>query len=228
MDRLMRSFHEDWEAGIFLAQQTWDGYLAKKQRDLVMLWEFFLGKSLSIPVLIGCLVSFIGLFHSRRSTGARLASIGGAAVGLIVLVHSHTVWMNPHYMAPLVPILWCWIGLGLAATSTWKIRQLEVGLFLAIACVGFAAMERYDEFDFNHTRLANAKLWHHQRRAIENQLRSTDGLHLVLVEYAPTHSPHEEWCYNSADIDGSKIVWARDLGHAKNEALLRYFSRLIR
>ena len=132
--------------------------------------------------------------------------------------------MNPHYLAPLVPILWCWIGLGLSTLSSWKLFKFEVGLFLAIACVGFAVLERYDEFDFNHTRLANFELWHHQRRGIEAQLRSIDGLQLVLVEYAATHSPHEEWCYNSADIDRSKIVWARDLGQAKNDVLLRYFS----
>ncbi len=220
----IRAFHADWEVGLFLEQQTRDGYLAKKQRDMLMLWEFFPGKSLSIPAVIGCLVSVVGLFRCRRSATSRLACMGGVAVGLIVLVHSHTPWMNPHYLAPLVPILWCWIGLGLASVSTWKLFRFEVGLFLAIACVGYAVLERYDEFDFNRKRLANVELWHHQRRAIEAQLRSTDGLHLVLLEYAPSHSPHEEWCYNAADIDRSKIVWARDLGQAKNDALIGYFS----
>lgn len=220
----MRAFHEDWEVGLFREQQTSTGYLAKKQRDLSMLWEFFLGRSLSFPALLGCIVSFVCLFRYRRTANFRLACVGGAAVGLIVLVHSHTPWMNPHYLAPLVPILWSWIGLGLASLSSWKFFKFEVGLFLAIACVGFAVLERYDQFDINHSRLANVELWHHQRRAIENQLRLTDGLHLVLLEYAPTHSPHEEWCYNAADIDRSKIVWARDLGQTKNDVLIRYFS----
>ena len=252
----MRSFHEDWEVGIFRSMQTATGYLAKKQSDLAMLWTFFLGRSLSIPVLIGCVVSAAGLFSASilrranlvelvgdpnlvsqgsltRSTTQglnsrecfRLASVGGSAVGLIMLVHSQTAWMNAHYMAPLVPILWCWIALGLASTASWKIRRLEVGLFLAIACMGFAAMERYDEFDFSNSRIANFEQWHHQRQNIESQLRSSDGLHLVLVEYAPSHSPHQEWCYNSADIDRSKIVWARDLGPVKNQAVLHYFSK---
>ncbi len=221
----MRSFHEDWEVGIFRSMQTSAGYLAKKQFDLVMLWAFFLGRSLSIPVLIGCVVSVVGLVRCHRSACSRLASIGGTAVGLILLVHSQTAWMNPHYMAPLVPILWCWIALGLVSIASWKLRRFEVGLFLAIACVGFAAMERYDEFDFSNTRIANTAQWHHQRQAIESQLRTSEGLHLVLLEYAPSHSPHQEWCYNSADIDGSKIVWARDLGPVKNEALFQYFSK---
>ncbi len=32
----------------------------------------------------------------------------------------------------------------------------------------------------------------------------------------------EEWVYNGADIDASRVVWARDLG-AENKKLLRYY-----
>jgi hypothetical protein len=31
--------------------------------------------------------------------------------------------------------------------------------------------------------------------------------------------------YNDAEIDAAKIVWARDMGAAKNEELLRYFPK---
>jgi hypothetical protein len=43
------------------------------------------------------------------------------------------------------------------------------------------------------------------------------------VRYASNHSSLEEWVYNRADIDGSKVVWARDMGEAKNLELIRYF-----
>ena len=220
----MRAFHEEWEVGVYQSQQTWQGYLEKKQSDLTLLWGFFLGISLSIPVVVGCLVSAVLMFRQPRSGIAPVVWIGGAAIGLFLLVHSQTVWMNPHYLAPLVPILWCFIGLGLVYLSSWKVFQFEFGLLLAIGCVGFAAIERYEEFDTSSSRMASVDLWHHQRQRIETQLQSTPGQHLVLIEYAPFHSPHDEWCYNSADIDRSKIVWARDLGSDKNDALLRYFS----
>jgi hypothetical protein len=32
-----------------------------------------------------------------------------------------------------------------------------------------------------------------------------------------------EWVYNAADIDGAKIVWARDMGDPNNQELLQYF-----
>jgi hypothetical protein len=46
---------------------------------------------------------------------------------------------------------------------------------------------------------------------------------LVLVRYAPDHNVMEEWVYNHADVDGSAIVWARDMGDAANRELLDYF-----
>jgi hypothetical protein len=50
------------------------------------------------------------------------------------------------------------------------------------------------------------------------------GKQLVLVRYAPGHSPIDEWVYNAANIDGSKVIWARDMDAASNQELLRYYS----
>jgi len=38
------------------------------------------------------------------------------------------------------------------------------------------------------------------------------GQDVVLVKYTPDFDPDREWVYNGADIDGQKIVWARDMG----------------
>ena len=46
----------------------------------------------------------------------------------------------------------------------------------------------------------------------------------MVVAYAPPHDADNEWVYNSADIDGAKVVWARDMGVEKNRALRRYFA----
>ena len=60
------------------------------------------------------------------------------------------------------------------------------------------------------------------RRAINNRLAKMQGKQLVFVRYWPQHR-FEEWVHNPADIDGARVVWARDLGTADNEKLQRYY-----
>jgi hypothetical protein len=60
------------------------------------------------------------------------------------------------------------------------------------------------------------------RRAVNNQLAEIPGKLLVFVHYWPQHR-FEEWVHNPADIDGARVVWARDLGAPENEKLRRYY-----
>jgi hypothetical protein len=63
-----------------------------------------------------------------------------------------------------------------------------------------------------------------QRRVMINQqLAQSPGRQLVFVRYWPQHIFQDEWVYNTADIDGSRIVWARDLGDAEDAKLRRYY-----
>jgi hypothetical protein len=64
---------------------------------------------------------------------------------------------------------------------------------------------------------------HSYRAGIIAQLSQQPGQHLVIVGYRPEHIPYNEWVFNAADIDGSKIVWARDMGTEQNRELIRYF-----
>ena len=61
------------------------------------------------------------------------------------------------------------------------------------------------------------------RARVLAQLREEPGRHLAIVRYRPDHEILEEWVYNDADIDGAKVVWARDMGTAKNQELLDYY-----
>ena len=60
------------------------------------------------------------------------------------------------------------------------------------------------------------------RLAVERDLKSRPGRHLVIVRYLSSHNPHFEWVENGADIDGPKIVWAHDM--PDNAPLLRYYA----
>lgn len=61
------------------------------------------------------------------------------------------------------------------------------------------------------------------RIAVNSQLAQVPGRQLVFVRYWPLHT-FKEWVYNAADIDGARVVWARDLGAAENEKLRRYYA----
>jgi hypothetical protein len=60
------------------------------------------------------------------------------------------------------------------------------------------------------------------RIAIQRQLEAAPGRQLVFVRYWPQHQ-FQEWVHNAADIDHSRIIWARDLGADENQNLLRYY-----
>ena len=49
------------------------------------------------------------------------------------------------------------------------------------------------------------------------------GRQLVLVCYGRHHNVDWEWVWNGADIDGSRVVWARDMGDDENQELLNYY-----
>jgi hypothetical protein len=83
--------------------------------------------------------------------------------------------------------------------------------------IGFSiALRQYETWDLiNHDDPEG-------RIAIGRRLAEAPGKQLVFVRYWPKHL-FQEWVHNAADIDGSQIVWARDLGAAENEKLLHYY-----
>lgn len=64
-------------------------------------------------------------------------------------------------------------------------------------------------------------------RGRSHVIRQIEGMNpdnnLVLVKYDKAYDIHDEWVYNEADIDNSRIVWAHDLGEEKNQQLRDYF-----
>ncbi len=68
-------------------------------------------------------------------------------------------------------------------------------------------------------------LTHAKHAVIEERLEKQPGEHLVLVSYGPRHEIYEELVYNHADIDGSKVVWARSLGAEKDAELIRHYPK---
>jgi len=62
-----------------------------------------------------------------------------------------------------------------------------------------------------------------ERAQIETRLSQLPEGQLAIVRYGGNHYSVDEWVYNDADIDGSKVVWARDMGPPDNQDLIRYY-----
>jgi hypothetical protein len=79
------------------------------------------------------------------------------------------------------------------------------------------AMRRYETWDvINHSNPE-------RRIDVNQQLAKIPGKLLVFVRYWPQHIFQDEWVYNEANVDGARIVWARDLGAGENQKLQRYY-----
>jgi len=62
-----------------------------------------------------------------------------------------------------------------------------------------------------------------ERARAERDLDQLPGKQLAIIRYSSMHNPFDEWVYNAADIDGSKVVWAREMDTSANLELMRYY-----
>jgi hypothetical protein len=143
-----------------------------------------------------------------------------------------------HYIAAVTCLFILVSIVGLQQLSRLRIRGhaagQEAAVLIAVLCgahflfwYGVHAAEdsdfslgaiRYETWDYiNHGNPA-------RRIFVAQELARIPGQLLVFVRYLPQHIFQDEWVYNLADIDGSRVVWARDLGAVENENLLRYYA----
>jgi hypothetical protein len=109
--------------------------------------------------------------------------------------------------------------MGMEACGEWRRAGRAIVLAVLAVAVGTCVMHIADQA--RTARKAPEGLA--TRPQLIANLRNREGLHLVIVRYTPTHHLDVEWVYNDADIDGSRIVWARDMGEEKNRELLDYY-----
>ncbi|MDP8982901.1 MAG: hypothetical protein M3O35_20180 [Acidobacteriota bacterium] len=182
-------------------------------------WRFYLGPLLSIP-----LATLPLLWRRSRMLLMMAAGFSLALVG--------QVWHNVHYAAPAAGLAILIVVLAMRGLRLWRWRQLPVGLYV-VRCLPQACAVMLLVQIISPPLPAEAgppTSWRWPSRAgmaranILRQLESSSGKHLVLVRYdVAVHDVGDEWVYNGADIDGSKVIWARELDSGSNAKLLRYF-----
>jgi len=134
------------------------------------------------------------------------------------------VWPGPHYIAPAAGVLFAVLAQSIRNLRTMRILRRPIGAALSRAILLALVV---DVSLLVSQRLGDSQGWGgwglSERADLLHELESKPGKHVVLVRYGPDHSVHEEWVFNAADIDASKVVWARDLPGERNAALFRYY-----
>jgi hypothetical protein len=134
------------------------------------------------------------------------------------------IWSMPHYAAPLTCVVFLLIVQAFRHLRTIRLRGRPLGLALSWAIFYLLATD----VGFSPPRhLCDQLAWTCQgdpsRAAIAKELSDAPGKHLVMVRYEEGHNLHDEWVFNSAEIDTAKVLWARELDPAQNANLFAYF-----
>ncbi len=211
----MKDFYVQWELRDFQSGRTPLGFARRLRHRFRMLWTFYVGPIFTLPFL-----AFPFLFRDRKMRFPLLLA-AGVAVGVFM-----ETWTLDHYLAPALGLFYLFLVQCIRHLRLYRWRHRPVGHGLARAipllCLAMVVLR----LTAVATGTPIEPLWQRgnlQRNVIVRELQTMPGKHLVIVHYGPNHSAHIDWIFNRADIDGSQVVWARDMGDSRNQELLLYF-----
>lgn len=193
----------------FNQQQTWEGLLTLKSWLTRCSLEFFLPMPAAFAMLA------FGWVKQRKL-------LPWLAIALLVWgAACLTVWMFPHYLAPVAPLLILAVVAGLRSFRMLERRLPPVRRWITPSIVMLQAMllssAAYARLQVPHVQ------WQFHRQTMQQQLEALPGKDVIFVRYRPDHNVHDEWVYNRANIDESEVVWARELGPEQDANLREYF-----
>ncbi len=145
------------------------------------------------------------------------------------------VFLVPHYFAPFIAALYA-VGLQCARhMRQWKpggnptgatLVRLMVAACLLLVCLRpFVSLMHFSLGDRGSVawQWLGTENFGKPRAEVESALEGLPGGQLAIVRYSADHKPDDEWVYNCADIDASKVIWARELDESSNRKLLDYY-----
>jgi MFS family permease len=223
----MRRFYIDNELVGVAELRSWSGFIPETLKKFTWgMVMFFAGTALLPPLVLGWRVLF-----DRRLRFLVLCFffwMAGMMIGIFLI---------PHYLAPFTAAFY---ALGLQAMRhlrAWKPEGKPGGLalvrLLVTICVAMAGLRAFAEPLHLIPPEWPGGIWINswvgpgrfggERARVEARLEQLPGSQLAIVRYSPVHEPMDEWVYNAANIDSSKVIWAREMDAANNLDLIRYY-----
>lgn len=189
---------------------------------MVRQWWFQIGLIWTIPFCIAC-CSIVGNRSRRSSRSPRLIAFSMVTITLVgVAVLLQRSAGLPHYAAPIMPLTVLLIVEGMRRLRVQKIGGMQIGQIL-VSWLIWTSILFFGLPLLTATAQLNVRPWSLERDRLQRELEQQPRRSLVIVRYGPTHSMHEEWVYNRADIDRVHVVWARQLESSKMLQLNQLF-----
>jgi hypothetical protein len=219
---VMRNFYAGWELDEYKKLQTLAGFSSETLLKFFRALLFFAGFSL-LPA---------GLMLPHTLADRKMQVLWFCMLSLTAGMLMET-WLIPHYLSPFTAAFYA-LGLQCARhLRLWKPQGRPVGLamirLLIASCVLLAGLRTWARPLHLHlgswptTYWFGAEGFGEDRAKVQASLERRPGQQLVLVRYSPNHNPVDEWVYNAADIDDSKVIWAREMSAAEDRELLDYY-----
>ena len=229
----LRHFYMDLELTNYRDSRSIGGMAFLEILKLAKFWFFYLGPVFTLPLLVAGVILPKGWKWRtvRWETRFLLLCAGVFTAGLGL-----ELFYFVHYSSPAICVAIAIVLLAMREVREWTWRGKPVGLFLA-RCVPaicflmlFARVAAAGPIEaYWKTKSEWPSKWFSSiplqtgRARIAERLNAQAGDHLVFVTYDPDPNYVYDWVHNEAEIDGSRIVWARDMGAAKNQELIDYF-----
>jgi hypothetical protein len=223
----MRKFYTDTEYAFFKKLHSWAGFIPQTLVKIQFTAQFYISFAL-LPPLIMLRRAFLDK-RIRFLTNTIIVMVAGLLIEIYLL---------PHYVAPFTAAFYA-IGLqAMRHLRVWKPEGKPVGLALTrmtiAVCVVMAGVRVFarplriapPELPVNNWNCTWFGPEHYgvERAQIESEFEKMPGGQLAIVRYGAAHNTLNEWVYNAPDIDGSKVVWAREMDSKDNMELIHYYA----
>ena len=213
---VIAKYFEKAEMPVYVAARTLPGFARACGIKLLKIWAFYIGPALTIPLIM--------IARAARDRRVRpLVIIAAVAVAGSLF----TTMFFPHYLAPLTGVIFALIAQSMRHLKFAQWDDQPIGKLLVrgivVICVLMVPIQAATILI--NTRRGDRPPGDPRAKALL-QLSQLPGPQLAIVRYRPDHRPlGNEWVDNDADIDHSKVVWARDMGPEKNRELVEYYHK---
>lgn len=226
--KVMEDFDNRWGMAYFNQKKTLNGALSMAKDESLRIARFFVG----YPLGIVAMMSLLFLLMKRRRMLWRVLLAGSM---LVFIVGATYCRVKAHYYASLTGMVVLAMAIGLRALFFLKNRYGYLGRIILVIVIGYQVLLDIDKSPV----FPKASSWgvlisgpfsimdplplNFSREDFRKYLLRQPGRHLVLVQYAPNYYDLREWVYNNADLEQSRIIWARSINKEKDDKLIEYF-----